>query len=101
MALLFVALAAGVIAGFVSGGRPSNVSKRTIVGTGALVAAIVIQLVPWLVDASPRTGLVCLVASYGLLSAFALVNIRLIRMPVLPRGLLLNFPVIPIDSRMP
>ena len=36
-------------------------------------------------DASPSTGLVCVIVSYGLLTAFALVNIRLIGMPVVRR----------------
>ena len=101
MAVLFVALAAGVIAGFVSGGRPSNVYNRAIVGTGVLAAAVIFQLIPWLVDASPNTGLVCVTVSYGLLTAFALVNIRLIGMPVVLVGLLLNFAVITVNSGMP
>ena len=101
MAVLFVALAAGVIAGFVSGGRPSNVYNRAIAGTGVLAAAVIFQLIPWLVDASPNTGLICVIVSYGLLTAFALVNIRLIGMPVVLVGLLLNFAVITMNSGMP
>ena len=101
MAVLFVALAAGVIAGFVSGGRPSNVYNRAVAGTGALAAAVVFQLVPWLIDASPSTGLVFVIVSYGLLTAFALMNIRLIGMPVVLVGLLLNFAVITVNSGMP
>ena len=101
MAVLFVALAAGVIAGFVSGGRPSNVYNRAVAGTGALAAAVIFQLVPWLIDASPSTGLVCVIVSYGLLTAFALMNIRLIGMPVVLVGLLLNFAVITVNSGMP
>jgi hypothetical protein len=101
MTVLFVALAAGVIAGFVSGGRPSNVYNRVITGAGVLAAAIIFQVISWLLDGSPNAGLVCVIVSYGLLTAFALVNIRLIGMPVVLVGLLLNFTVITVNSGMP
>ena len=101
MTLLFIALSIGVIAGFVSGGRPSNISRRTVIGTGALIAAVLVQIIPWIVDASPSLGLICVIVSYGLLTAFALVNIRLIGMPVVLVGLLLNFAVITVNSGMP
>lgn len=101
MTVLFVALAAGVIAGFVSGGRPSNVYNRAIVGTGLLAAAILFQIASWLLDGSPNAGLVCVIISYGLLTAFAIANIRLIGMPVVLLGLLLNFAVITVNGGMP
>jgi hypothetical protein len=101
MAVLFVALAAGLTAGFLTGGRPSNISRRAIRGTAVLAGAVVFQLVPWIVDASPNTGLVCVIASYVLLAAFALINIRLVGMPIVLVGLLLNFTVIAVNSGMP
>jgi len=101
MTLLFVALSIGVIAGLVTGGRPSNVSRRTIAGTPVLLAAVVAQIVPSILDASPSAGLVCVIVSYVLLTAFALMNIRLIGMPVVLVGLLLNFAVITVNSGMP
>src|SRR5688500_6116019 len=70
MTLLFVALSIGVIAGFVTGGRPSNVSRRTVAGTPLLLAAVVAQIVPSILDASPSAGLACVIVSYVLLTAF-------------------------------
>ena len=101
MTLLFLALSIGVIAGFVTGGRPSNVSRRTVAGAPVLTAAVVAQIVPWIIDASPSTGLVFVIVSYVLLAAFALLNVRLIGMPVVLVGLLLNFAVITVNSGMP
>lgn len=101
MTVLFVALVAGVVGGLVTGGRPSNVGKRAIRGTLLLAAAIVLQLLTWFLDASPRTGLVFVLVSYGLLAAFAVRNIRLVGMPVVLIGLLLNFTVIAVNSGMP
>ena len=101
MAVLFVALAVGIIAGLVTGGRPSNIYRRTIVGSGVLAAAVIAQLIPWVVDASPSVGLACVIVSYGLLTSFALVNIRLIGMPVVLLGLVLNFAVITVNRGMP
>jgi hypothetical protein len=69
--------------------------------TGALGAGVVLQAVPHLVSVSGTAGLACIVASYVLLAAFALANIRLVGMPVVLVGLVLNVVVIALNGGMP
>jgi hypothetical protein len=96
-----IALVVGVVLGFALGGRPRNVTLRPLRGFEALAAAVVLQAVPQLVDVSGATGLACVLVSYALLLAFALVNVRLVGMPVVLVGLLLNVAVITVNGGMP
>jgi hypothetical protein len=101
MGFTVFALVAGIVLGFATGGRPSNVALRPLRGAGALVGAVALQAVPRLVDVSGTTGLACVLGSYVLLLAFALANIRLVGMPVVLVGLLLNVVVIGANGGMP
>ena len=96
-----IALVVGIVLGFVLGGRPRNVTRRPLRGIEALAAAVVLQAIPQLVDVSGTTGLACVLLSYALLLAFALINLRLVGMPVVLVGLLLNIAVITVNGGMP
>jgi hypothetical protein len=96
-----IALVAGIVLGLVTGGRPRNVTLRPLRGVGALGGAVILQAVPQLIDVSGSTGLACVVGSYVLLVAFALANVRLVGMPVVLVGLVLNVVVIGLNGGMP
>jgi hypothetical protein len=101
MSILLVALVVGIVAGLATGGRPRYAAARPVRWTGALAAGAVLQLVPLAVDIAGAAGLACVLASYALLVAFAIVNIRLVGMPVVLVGLLLNGAVIAANQGMP
>jgi hypothetical protein len=101
MGFTVIALLLGVVLGIATGGRPRNMGLRPLRGAGALGAAVVLQALPQLVDVGGTTGLACVLGSYVLLVAFALANIRLIGMPVVMVGLLLNVVVIGANGGMP
>lgn len=101
MSLLLLAIVAGLVAGFAAGGRPSNAARRPVRATGALAAGVVFQAAPHLLSTSDSTGLVCVLVSYALLIGFAVANFRLIGMPVVLFGLVLNAGIIVINDGMP
>lgn len=96
-----LALVLGVVAALASGGRPSNIGRRPLRGLSVLLVAVFLQAVPGLVDVGDTAGLACVLASYALLLAFALANVRLVGMPVVVLGLLLNIAVIGANGGMP
>jgi hypothetical protein len=95
------ALVAGIALGLATGGRPRNVTLRPLRGAMALGAAVVLQALPQLLEVGGTGGLACVIASYVLLLAFALANIRLVGMPVVLLGLVLNVVVIGLNGGMP
>jgi hypothetical protein len=95
------ALVAGIALGLAAGGRPRNVTLRPLRGAMALGTAVVFQALPQLFDVTGGVGLACVIGSYVLLLAFALANIRLVGMPVVLLGLLLNIVVIVLNGGMP
>jgi hypothetical protein len=101
MGFTVFALLLGLVLGFATGGRPRNVGLRPMRGIGALGGAVVLQIVPQLVDVAGTTGLACVLGSYALLAAFALINVRLVGMPVVLVGLFLNLVVIGANGGMP
>ena len=101
MGFTVFALAAGLVLGLATGGRPRNVTLRPLRAVGALAGAVVLQAVPQLLEVSGSTGLACVLGSYVLLLAFALANIRLVGMPVILVGLVLNVVVIGLNGGMP
>lgn len=96
-----IALVVGIVLGFATGGRPRNVALRPLRGLGALIGAVALQAVPLLPDVTGSVGLACILGSYVMLLVFALVNIRLVGMPVVFVGLLLNVVVIGVNGGMP
>ena len=101
MAITFLAVVVGMLAGLAAGGRLANAGLRPLRGTGALVAAVVLQVLPALVDVGGGAGLACILGSYGLLLGFTLANVRLVGMPVVLVGLLCNIVVIGLNGGMP
>lgn len=102
MGFTVIALAAGIVLGFVTGGRPRNVALRPLRGIAVLGGAVVLQAVPQvLTDVGGNVGLACVLGSYALLLGFAIANIRLVGMPVVLVGLLLNVVVIGVNGGMP
>lgn len=101
MGHIAIALLLGLAAGLVAGGRPSNAGRRRLRATGAIGGAVVLQALPELVDVSETAGLACVLASYALLLAFALANIRIVGVPVALVGLLCNVAVITANGGMP
>jgi hypothetical protein len=95
------ALVVGIALGLATGGRPRNIALRPLRGAMALGAAVVLQALPQLFDVTGAVGLACVIGSYVLLLAFALANIRLVGMPVVLLGLLLNVVVIVLNGGMP
>jgi hypothetical protein len=101
MGFTVVALVIGTLLGRVTGGRFANATARPLRGAGALGAAVVLQALPRLFTVSGVLGLSCVLASYVLLCAFAAGNIRLVGMPIVLLGLLLNLSVITLNGGMP
>ena len=101
MGYLVIALAVGVALGLLAGGRPAHAGLRPIQGLGALVAALLLQLLPAVVDLSDGSELTCVIASYVLLVGFGVLNVRLVGMPVVLVGLVLNLLVITVNGGMP
>jgi hypothetical protein len=101
MAFTIVALAVGLATAIAAGGRPSNATLRPLRAVGVLAAAVLLQVVPAVFDLEGGPGLACVLGSYALLVAFALVNVRLVGMPVVLVGLLCNVVVIGANAGMP
>jgi hypothetical protein len=101
MSILLFSLVAGIVAGIAAGGRPRYASLRPIRWVLVLLAGVALQLVAVVADVNETVGLACLLASYALLIVFALVNIRLVGMPIVLVGLLLNGAVIAANQGMP
>ena len=101
MSFTAAALVVGVLAGILTGGRPSNVGKRQLTLGWLLAVSALLQVVAEVFDVPATVGLVMVLASYAGLSAFAIANIRLIGMPVVLVGLLANLTVISLNAGMP
>lgn len=101
MGFTFVAVLAGLTGGLAAGGRLANVSRRPLRVLGALGAAVVLQALPVLIDVGDATALACILGSYALLLAFTAANLRLVGMPVVLLGLVLNIAVITLNAGMP
>jgi hypothetical protein len=101
MGISIVALALGLVLGIAAGGRPRNAGRRPVRAVGVLAAGVVAQAVPELGWVEGDAGLALVLLSYGLVTTFALVNLRLVGMPVALVGLLLNVVVIGLNGGMP
>jgi hypothetical protein len=99
MAYAAVAIVLGGVVGLATGGRLGNLGEHRLKAWPLLLAGIVVQL---LSDrASGDAGPALLVASYALLLAFTLANIRLFGMALVAVGLALNLLVIAVNGAMP
>ena len=101
MGFTAAAVIAGVVLGFVFGGRPSNISRRPLQLVSLLAISVALQAVAETVDVADAVGLSMVLVSYVGLSAFAVANIRLVGMPVVLVGLACNLVVITANGGMP
>jgi hypothetical protein len=101
MGFTVVALVVGVLSGFVTGGRVSNVHRRSLQLVWLLALSVLLQAAAELVDLGDELGLAMVLVSYVGLAGFAIANSRLVGMPVVLVGLLCNLAVITANGGMP
>jgi hypothetical protein len=101
MGFTVVALAVGLGLGFATGGRPGNVARSALQLVWLLAVSVLLQVLAELLPVSDVVALSMVLASYVGLSAFAIANIRLVGMPVVLVGLVLNLAVITLNGGMP
>jgi hypothetical protein len=99
MGFTTIGVVAGLIAGFVTGGRLHHVGERTFRWWGLLPVGLVCQVVAERFDVPGGFALV--VVSYAALMAFAAANLRHVGMGVALIGLSLNALVILVNAGMP
>lgn len=100
MTVIFATLILASLLGLLLGGRPSNLAQLRIRWVPAAVVGLALQLAPVPGRAWP---LALLYVSFGLLAAFAIVNIQS-RVPgawLILVGIWLNFAVIAVNQGMP
>jgi len=100
MKLVLATLVIAVLAGYLAGGRLSNLGSAGVRWPGAAVAGLALQLAP----VPGRTlPLVLLFVSFALLAVFALANVRarVAGFPLILVGIALNFAVIAVNLGMP
>jgi hypothetical protein len=98
---VIVAIAAGVIAGLLMGGRFRHLSARSFRWAWLLVIGIGLQIALGLLALSSTSAYVALLASYAALAAFAVRNLTLRGMGVVAIGLALNLAPIAVNRSMP
>lgn len=101
MSFTVVALVAGIVFGFVTGGRLRNVARRPLQLIWLLVISVGLQVAAETLDIADRAGLAMVLISYVGLATFAIANTRLVGMPVVLVGLLCNLAVIMLNGGMP
>ena len=96
-----VAVAVGLAAGLLAGGRFANLAARDFRAWALLPAGVVVQLVPDLVSAVEDAAFVFLAVSYACLAVFALCNLHIVGMAVVTVGLVLNLVPVLANGGMP
>src|SRR5581483_7136073 len=97
MRLVLLMIAAAVLTGLATGGRPTRLAELGVRLPLVAIAGIALQLLP----ASGVAGSVLLVGSLGLLLVAAIWNARRPGFPAILVGLALNFLVISLNGGMP
>lgn len=100
MGVTAVAVAIGLAAGLLAGGRPSG-DRHTFRLWPALLFGVVAQWLPDLPGVPDGAAPLAVACSYLALIAFAVANLRLVGMPVVLVGLVLNMAVIVANGGMP
>lgn len=101
MKLPLLAVMAGIVAGYVLGGRLTNLSERRIRWAPLALFGLAMQLAPLPLHLEERFGLALLIVSFVPLGVFVGANIRLPGAPLIMLGLVLNFAVIAPNGGMP
>lgn len=99
MRFTLVALTVGLMAGFLSGGRPHHMARRSLRSAPLLVAGVVIQLLAEWIGGTLTTALVLI--SYVVLMAYAARNIHIVGMALVLLGIAANAAVIGLNNGMP
>jgi hypothetical protein len=98
MKLILVVIALSVLVGWLAGGRLSRLSRLRLRWAGIAIIGLALQLAP-----VPSRGwaMGMLFVSFGLLVAFAIVNVRIVGFPLVLIGIVLNLTVIAVNRGMP
>jgi hypothetical protein len=99
MPLVIVALASGLLAGLLLGGRVRRLAGARLRATGLLLAGAAAELGTRWVGGAAGAGLI--VAGYVLIICFALRNAAITGMVLVAVGLLANLTVIAVNGGMP
>ncbi|MDQ3679754.1 MAG: DUF5317 domain-containing protein [Actinomycetota bacterium] len=99
MRFTLLAVAAGMLIGVLTGGRPRNLGHRTFRLTPLLVAGVVLQVVG--AGLRSPTGVAVVLLSYLLLLGFAVGNASIVAMWLVALGVGLNLLVIAVNAGMP
>lgn len=99
MGFIVVAIAAGVLIGLLRGGSVRNLENVAFRWWPVLVAGLLVQATSSFVGGT--LGVALLVASYGVLLAFAAANIRLAGMGLVVVGMAMNASTIAVNGGMP
>jgi Family of unknown function (DUF5317) len=97
MTLILGMMLLAVLAGYLMGGRLGNFASLKIRWLPLALIGLVLQGLPL----PGRWPLVLLAASFVLLFAFCVVNIRIVGFPLILVGVVLNVAVIAVDGGMP
>jgi hypothetical protein len=101
MGFTVIAVLAGVVVGLAAGGRLRHLGAVHVRWVAALGAGALLQVVAQVGGVDGAAGLACILASYALLMAFGMANIRFVGMPVVLLGIVLNVVVITANGGMP
>ena len=101
MGFTAVAVVGGLVLGLVLGGRPSNLGRQPLRWWPVLLLGIVLQAAAEILDVRQSVGIALVYASYAAMIVFALRNLRLVGMPIVLLGLVLNTLVIGVNGGMP
>ncbi len=99
MRFTLMAVAAGLLIGVLTGGRPRHLGERAFRLLPLLVTGVALQAVGVRMDST--SGLVVILLSYLLLFGFALANSSLVGMWLVALGIALNLLVIGVNAGMP
>jgi hypothetical protein len=98
MKLMLVCMAVIVAVGYLVGGRLQNLANLKLRWASLALIGLALQFVTGPGDLLPRAALY---ASFALLIAFAVKNIRVFGFPIVLVGILLNLLVIGVNAGMP
>ena len=101
MFIVVLIIGVAILAGYVTGGRLAGLSRIHPRWWGLAFAGLALQSAPLPGGLDRRLGAVILLASYGLLLTFVLLNRRFPGSPLLIGGLALNLAVIGANGGMP
>ncbi len=98
MKLVLPAFALAILAGYVRGGRLASLPELRLRWQGAALLGLLLQVLLWPGGDWP---LFYLYVSFALLTAFAIVNVRVAGVALILVGVVLNFSVIALNRGMP